>query len=82
MKIKMTTFAITNKNEMFENRRTLTVGKDISKELAEDFLKANFAFIVEEDAKEEIKTLEEVIVEDKTEEEVIEEKPTKKKRGK
>lgn len=78
MKIKMTTFAITVDNKMFENRRTLEVGKDISKEQANEFLKANFAFIVEEDKVAETTKEKEAKVED----EVVEEKPAKKKRGK
>lgn len=77
MKIKMTTFAITVDNKMFENRRVLEVGKDISKEKADEFLKANFAFIVEED-----KIVESALKTEESDEVIAEEKPAKKKRGK
>lgn len=52
MKIKMITCAVTSDLKVFDNKRVFEVEKEISKDLAESFLKANFAVVVDEVVKE------------------------------
>lgn len=71
MKIKMNTCVVAKNTLLTYNAgREFTVGENISKEQAENFVNAKFAIVIEEDKVEE------------TESPKVTEKPAKTKRGK
>ena len=48
MKIKMTSSAIQGKNIMYHCGQIFTVGKDISEELANEFVTVNLAIVIDD----------------------------------